>query len=362
MSDWLITREAAKRAANLHGDALDFQVDALIQSVSDELHGRPASLLHQHFFPVTAERKYRWPQRDNMGQGGTLFLDADGHVGNLLDLTGLTKDDDTATAIATGDVILASSAGPPYHKIEIDQSSAAFFSFLGTVQEAVRVTGRWGYSEATLAAGRLDGALSEAAVTMLVTNGALIDVGQTIKIGTESIFVSARTDADLGINTHGSTGAMSALLTDTTLTLVTNPGDAVVVGEILRIGSERMRVTAINTTSSFEAERAWDGTTLAAHSTGDDVFIFRTFTIERGVNGTTDAGQSDDAAIVKYDPPSDIQRYCLAEVVSRLAQEQAGYGRFIGTGDGAVEVRGRALDALRHGIIGRYRHRTMGAA
>ena len=362
MANWLITREAVKRATKITGDALDFQVDAVIQAVADELHGRPSSLLHTSFFPITEIRKYTWPQQIGIGRSDTLFLDADGHVGDLVALTALTKDDTAVTAIATSDVILAPAGGPPYYKIEIDQSSAAFFSFKNTPQEAVRATGRWGYSENTLAAGNLDGSLSAGAVSMAVTDGSKINVGQMLLIETETVFVSERTDADMGINTHGSTGAMTADKTDATLTLASAPTDAVTVGEVLRIASERMRVTAINTTSSFEVERSHDGTTLAAHSTGDDVFIFRTFTVERAINGTTDALHADNTAITKYDPPSDLQRYALAEVVSRIAQEQAAYGRTIGGGEGAVEWRGPMLSGMRKGIAARYRHATIGAA
>ena len=151
MSEWYTTREAIKAAGKLDGDGVNPQIDALIESWSRDVDGRT----HRFFLPLTELRNFDWPQPHNP-HSSILFVDQD-----LLSVSALTKDDDDVTAIAASDFFLEpQNEGPPFHKIEIDRSSSAFFSFKNTTQRAIRVTGDWGFSAATLAAGAIDTGLA----------------------------------------------------------------------------------------------------------------------------------------------------------------------------------------------------------
>jgi len=93
--------------------------------------------------------------------------------------------------------------------------------------------------------------------------------------------------------------------------------------------------------------RAYDGSTLAAHTDDDAIHIKRSLTVERAVNGTTAASIADNAAVSKYEPPFEIVEWCIQEVIATIHQETGGMGRSVGAGDGAREVTGRELSDMR---------------
>lgn len=343
MANWLTTRGAVMRAAQIEGSNLAPRVDAAIAAASVYVEQE----LRTNILPLTATRNYRWPKQRSALSGTVLMLDAP-----LLAATSVTKDGDTVTAIAAADYYLEpANEGPPYWWIEIDQSSSAFFDTGLTPQRAVRVTGRWGEDETTAAAGNLNGAIGTTSATSIsLTRGDVADVGSTLLVGSEQLFVSDRTDEDISQNLGADIAATKSVKT---VTLGGAPTDAVRVGEVLRIASERMRVEAVNTTTSFEVERSYAGTTIAAHSSGADVYVERTYTVVRGVNGTTAATASDDAAVTVYAIPADIEQWARAEAIALLLQDRSGWGREVGTGEGQREFRGNELARYRKTVMQR---------
>mgnify|MGYP003643708631 CR=1 FL=1 len=347
MGHWYTSREAVKNAAGIEGSAANAIVDLAIEAASRRIDGD----CRQWFIPITETRKY--DARHPTLRGRFLTLDAP-----LISISAFTDQGDEAVAVASTEYrLLSENHGVPYHTLELllDVTDSAFAADPDTHQQSLRITGLWGAANDTISAGDVGSNQDGSETTLVVTDGSSVEVGDSLLIGSEQELVTNRTDADLGINTNGSTGAMDADKTDKTLTLASAPTDPVKVGEVLRIGSERMLVEAINTTTSFEVERAHDGTTLAAHSTGDDVFIFRTFTVERNANGSTVATHSDGATITRYRAPIEIANYCLALAVSEFHQARAGYGRTIGVSEGQQEFRGTYLKSLRDLAINPHR-------
>ena len=333
MSNWYSTREAVKAAGRITGSGSNAQIDALLEGASRHIDART----HRWFIPRTELRNFEWPQPHNPSSN-TLYTEWD-----LLSVTTLTKDDDTATVIAAADFFLEpQNEGPPFYKIEIDRASSAFFSFLLTTQRAVRVTGSWGFSDATVTAGDLGSGLctGTVATSMVAKVGARVDVGNTLLIESEQVFVSDRSAADLSQDTAT---AMTKDKTATTVTLDGAPTDPVQVGCVFSIDSEDMRVIKVTSTTVFEVERGWDATPLAAHVCNSCVFIYRTFTITRGVNGTTAATHADNVAMTKYTPDSRVQDWTRARVLNQVKQEVSGYGRTVGAGESAIELSGSAL-------------------
>ena len=353
MANFYITRGMVKRSAQIGGDSLDAIVDEQIEAASREID----RLTSRRFIPLTAAKSYDWPQKDPR-RAWVLYLEED-----LLSVSSLTKDGTDVTAIASTDYFLEPSVlGPPYSRIEIDLGSTSFYSAKDTHQRQVVVTGSWGYSNDTVAASQLNGALSTTTATaMSLDDGSKADVGDTLLLESEQVFINARTSEDLGVNTHGTTGAMTASMTDKTLTVDGAPTNAVVAGEVLRIGSERLYVEAINSTTSFEVTRAYDGSALAAHSIGDDVFAFRSYTIQRGVNGTTAATHVDNTAASRYQAPADIRNLCLALAVGYYQATRGGWTGIVGGPEGQTETRMSALNRLRKDVQAQYRRYAIGA-
>jgi len=241
-----------------------------------------------------------------------------------------------------------------YNRIEIDESSTAAYESGDTPQRSISVAGSWGWGNTTSSAGSVDdsGGISSSDTTLIVSDASLIAVGDTLLIDSEQIFISNRDFAakDSILLNMGSNLAA----TNATITVTIDGSHGIVAGEIIRIDSEQMYVISVST-NDLTVIRAFDGSVLASHNDDAAIHVNRTLTIERGVNGTTAASHSDSASISKYSPDADIVRWCLAEALATWHQEHSGWGRSIGTGDGATELDGRELSQLRQSMVSYYR-------
>jgi hypothetical protein len=339
---WYTSREATKAAVRIDGAQINALVDAKVEAASEDIE----RLLGRRFIPYTATKQYRWPSTRNRN-AYCLELDED-----LIAVTALTKATDDATAIAAADYFLEPvNTGPPYDRIEIDLSSSEYFTWEDTPQRAVRVTGRWGYGEDTKAAGVLENAITDAAATTLdVLDASKVNVGDTLKIDSEQLFVSERSTFD---TTADLNDTLTAGVNDVTVTVT--DGTKVKQGEVILIDSEKMLVESI-TGNNLTVQRAYDKSVLAAHSgAGVNVYAYRTLTVVRGINGTTAATHLDAAAITKFAPPADIVELCTAEAVAKLQQDRSGWTGQMGGGEGNVNVQPLDVSELRKQIMAKYR-------
>jgi len=349
MSSWYCSREAVKRAAGIDGGDRDFVVDRLIETASRILD----RLTRRYFIPRTETRYYPWPPLQ-ASRSHILWLDQD-----LISVTTLqTQAQDTSpTIISSSDYFLEPiNTGPPYNRIEIDLSSSAAWEAGDTPQRSISVLGSWGYDNETEGGGTVASGLasSAAATSFVCSDGSRINVGNTLLIESEQLFVSERTSAALAAILID--GALTADKSEVSVTVDT--GHSLHVGEVILVGSERMYVEVAGTTV-LTVIRAYDGSVLAAHANDTAVHVFRTLTVERGVNGTTAATHANATAISVYTPPLEIQTLCIAEAIAAYHQERSGWGREIGSGEGQREWSGRALDDLRKRVQKIYRRARM---
>jgi hypothetical protein len=283
-----------------------------------------------------------------------LWLDQD-----LLSVTTLqTKAQDSSpTTISSSDYFVEpNNLGPPYDRIEIDLSSSAAFEAGDTPQRSISVAGSWGYSNNTRSAGTVGSGLSSSATATSFVHvpalAGLLDVGDTLLIESEQVFISEVASA-AEVNSDQINGALTASQSETSITLDTSSGARYQPGEVILVDSERMFIESISG-DVLTVIRGYDGSTLAAHNTDTGIYVFRTFTIQRGVNGTTAATHADAKAISAYVPELEIQQLCMAEMLAAFHQESAGWGRSIGVGDAAVEFSGKSLSGLRKSTVAMY--------
>jgi len=268
------------------------------------------------------------------------------------------------TTISASDYFLEPANPEPdgnsrYNRIEIDESSTAAFEAGDTPQRSISVAGSWGWSNATQSAGSVDdsGGISSSDTTLVVSDASVCDVGDTLLIDSEQIFVSGRDFAARGSILLNMGSNLAATNATTTVTIDGSHG--IVAGEVIRIDSEQMYVISVST-NDLTVVRAFDGSVLASHNDDAAIHVNRTLTIERGMNGTTAASHSDSASITRYRPDADIARWALAEALATWHQEHSGWGRSIGTGDAATELTGRELTQLRQSMVGYYRRAREG--
>ena len=341
---WYATREAVKAAAGIKGPAENADIDEKLEAGSEDVE----EFLGRAFIPETAERRYRWPPRN--GGGATLRIPRQ----DLIAVTQLqTKAEDTSptTLIANDYFLEPFNDGPPFTRIEIDASSTASFEAGDTAQRSIGVTGRYGFREDTVAAGTVSSGLasSDAAVSMVCSDSSLIDVGDTLLIESDALFISEKTLVDVAADLNDN--SVTASINNVSITL--DDGSKVLQGEVITLDSERMLIESISS-NVLTVERAVDGSTLAAHSTGINVFAPRTLTVVRGVNGVTAATHANSTAITKYAPPADIRGYVIAYVIFERHQDSTGRTGVSGGDQGGVETKGFSVWAKRNALIEKY--------
>ena len=324
-----VTRETVQHVLN-QADSVrnNRRIDAVIQSGSRDAEG----WLHRRFYPTLATR-YPGPERI-----AGRWLDLDHIDYELLSVTSLVLDGTTA---GVSDYYLhpeTSGQGRGYTSIRaVPAGSLAWPS----TERAIAVSGTFGSSDATRAAGSLAAAIaSTTAASLTLSDSSLAGVGDLITIGTERMIVIEKEQLDTGATVSS---AVAASATDTTIEV--SSGALVKQGEMILIGAERMFVEAV-TGNTLVVKRAQNASTLAAHASPDVVYAPRLAAVERGVTGTAAATHLISAAIRRNDPPSLVAELALAFALNNLEQGRAGYAREVGQGEGAREAGGRGIKAV----------------
>jgi hypothetical protein len=97
-------------------------------------------------------------------------------------------------------------------------------------------------------------------------------------------------------------------------------------------------------------KRAWDGSTIAAHTAGATIYAPRTLTVTRGALGTTAAAHATSSTAYRWDPPGPVRQLVIAEALTDLLQGRSGYARTAGSGENERETSGRGLADLRQRV------------
>lgn len=311
------TREQVKRALDVAEVARNNgQVDRAIEAGADSIDGgvdRIGGLMRRRFYPEQRTLTFDWPKP--YVRPWRIWLDQY----ELISVTTLTAG---GTTIAGGDIKLYPTGGPPYSRLEVSLGSSATLQAGDTHQQAISLAGLYGYNDNQAAAGALAEALDASETAVDVTDSSRIGVGDLITVDDERMLVTDKTMLDTGQNLGGSGLTAQA----NSVTVAVTDGTAYAVDEILLIDSERMLIVDI-VGNNLTVKRSWDGTVLAAHSAGADIFAPRTLTVERGAVGTTAATHADTTAVTRHVPPALIRDLNVAEALVELLGETSGYAR-----------------------------------
>jgi hypothetical protein len=354
---FLASRESVKIALDAPSTArADAHLDRTLAAVTGLIEN---TILHRSFAPTTATRFFDWPNETQRSRSWRLWLDHN----EVISVATLTAG---GTVIPASDYFLEPvNDGPPYTAIEINlgstgTSSFSTSSFAGsdTHQRAVQVDGVFGHSATETPAGALAAAVATTTATSItVDTPGLVGVGHVLRVGTERMIVTERTWSDTTQNVGG-----PLVDQNSDVTIAVTDGTAFLAGETILIDSERMLITDV-AGNTLTVKRAWDGSVLAAHSTGADVFHSDTLTVTRGALGTTAVTHLLADPIVRHVVPELVESLAIAEAITIGQNDQAGWARTIGQGDGQREAAGRNLKALRQDVRNAYgrtnRHRAI---
>lgn len=331
MGIWYVTREGVKSAVeNVSTRARDnASVDRAIDAASRAAEGICGGRV---FYPTTGTRSVRWP--DPQGSAvERLWLDFD-----LISLTSITTDNGD-TVLTPADVLLEpNESGPPYDRLEVDLSTSAVWSAGDTWQRAVRIVGVFGYGQDEEAAGALASSPNASTTAVTVTDASLTGVGDILRVGTERMRVTGRTWA-----TSAQTLTAGITADKAVTSFAVADGTALHTGEEVLVDAEKMLITDIAGNTIIVTRST---TNLAVHLTGATVYAARALTVVRGVLGTTAAAHTAADPLLAYRAPSLVRQYVLAQSVATLNQQGAAYAAQAGSGDNQREVTGRALVQL----------------
>lgn len=327
------TREDVKNALDFKQTArADRQIDRALHTASRGVD----ALCRRRFYPEVTTKSWDWPNAQR-ARPWRLWLDEN----ELISVTEVTTGGDDVPLEAV--FLEPNQYGPPYNQVQLDTSSATSGWIGGdTHQRTITITGLYGHRDDETTLGTTAGALDDTATTVGVDAGtsAQVGVGSLLRLDTERVIVTGRTQADTGQTLAGDIDAQAK-----TVLIPVSDGTAFAVEETILIDGERLLIVDI-AGDNLIVRRAWDGSTIAAHTTGATVYAPRTLTLTRGVLGTTAAAHSS-GAVHRFDPPSLVHQLALAEAINVLLQEQAGWFRTATGGSTSREATLEALTALR---------------
>lgn len=321
----------------------------IVREIQGASRGIEGSVL-RYFYPSVSTQTFDWPDHQYAAPW-RLWLDG-------RELTSVTQvlaagQDITSSVLLRPDD--APLRGQPFTKLEIDLSSNASFNAGATFQRSISVTGTFGYCAGEQPGGTLAAAFTDTTgTTGTVSDSSLVGVGAIVRVDTERMAITGKALASTGVTL---TPNLTAANNNTTF-LVSN--GSLLGYESITIDGESMLIQTIagNTVTVL---RAWDGTTLAAHTGGATIYAPRQVTVERGVLGTTAATHATNAPVNVHVVPPLIRELCIAETLSTLTQSRRGFTQILkraGSGKGggpgdALEV-STALDDLRTRVCERY--------
>ncbi len=331
------TRERVKRLADIKLTARnDQQVDDAIEAASDSVDG----LLHRVFYPTVTTRYFDWPNFDYAYPWRLWLNDKE-----LADVTA------NVPVVTSGGQVIPSAAcnfepvnsGPPFTYLELRRDMPYSFGVGQTPQRDVGISGTFGYWTRTQPGGALASAMGDTTgTTATVTNGAAVDVGDNILVGSERMLVTDRQMVSTGQTQQGS-GVSTAMKNDELLQVA--DGTAFSPQEIVQLDAEQLLVVSV--TGNFLAViRAWNGTTLAVHS-GATVYALRQLTVVRGALGTVPAAHAGSTAVVVAVVPPLVRQLAEAEAIVAVAQQVGAYAQVQGDGQSKVVKIGQGLPDLR---------------
>lgn len=331
MGIWYCTREDVKSALDVKETARN---NSLVDDAIEQASRSVDSQMNRVFYPTLATRKFDWPPEFPV-RSYRLWLDAN-EVITVSDLSS------NGVSFDPSDYLLEPvNYGPPYDRIELNQGVSSSFNVGSTWQQNVHVTGLFGYDNVTAPAGALAGDLDDSETAVDVTDSSVVGVGSLLLVDDERMVVTGKSQLDTGQNIAADLASSKG----TTLVGVAD-GTAIQVGEVILVDAEKMLVVDI-AGNNLIVERAYDGSVLAAHTMGADVYAPRTLTVQRAVLGTTAATHSNGTAVVAQVYPGLIKALTVAEAINEFEQKSSAYARTVGSGDNARPAPGQGVDDIR---------------
>lgn len=337
MGIWYTTLESVKSDLDFKSTARnDAQVRRAIEGASRSVE----TLTRRIFYPLLATRSFDWPS-DRSPTSYRLWLEEN----EIISLTSVTSGDES---ISLSDVVLYPNDGPPYDRVELLRSSSASFGQGDDIQNDVALLALYGYQNEETNVAVTTSSLAVTGTSLDVDDSSLVGTGTVLRIDSERLVVTAKSMIDTTVNIGGDLTASKA----DQLVAVAD-GTAFAEDEVILVDAEKMLIVEI-AGDNLVVTRAWDGSTLATHTTGADIYAPRRLTVSRAALGTTAASHASGATAVAWVVPGLVEELTAAEALNTLIQKSSAYSGSTGSGDSARRLSQSALQELRDRVAATY--------
>ena len=170
------------------------------------------------------------------------------------------------------------------------------------------IVGRWGMYEEMADLGITVASQLIGAKTLVVTNGSLLSPGMVLLIESEQEMVTAGNGGPGSVDGTVATSQVTSAITADVETIPVTNGAEFNQGETFRVDFENFKIRMI-AGNNLLCSRGWNGTTKNTHVINSPMYVYRTFTVSRAMNGTTAAAHTS-AAISRYVIPEDVNWLC----------------------------------------------------
>jgi hypothetical protein len=190
------------------------------------------------------------------------------------------------------------------------------------VPNGIVITGAWGKYNVSEDTGQTvqNDPLAADGTDLIVLDGSKISPGMVLLIGAEQALVTGTKDPTENVTT------LSTAVDQITEAFTLADETLVNKGELLRFDLEDVLVKGKNaTTHQIYVKRGYNDTAKVAHEASTPVDVYRTFSIIRGVNGTTAVEHAKDTAISRYKPPEQINTLCKQIACNLQGMDETGY-------------------------------------
>lgn len=202
----------------------------------------------------------------------------------------------------------------PYTRIEIGSGS----------WDEAEITGEWGkYSELE----QIEGTVTQliAAKSLTATNGSLLSPGMVLQIEAEQELIIDWGSPTLAVSQLN--GAVDAAQEE----LIVDNGAEFNEREVIQLSTEDCYIRMIRGNTLVVA-RGWNNTTKQSHLENAAISVYRSFAVERAVNGTVAAAHAD-AAISRYLVPADVNWLCRQIAGLMHKKAQSGFAGKVGNAE-----------------------------
>lgn len=338
---WYCTRESVK--APLSEQETARSNDAIDAAIEQGARDVEALCARDTFAPILATKRYDFPSRTGSPLTYRLWID------DLLSITTFTSEGGAVTLTPSQYTLEPNGSGPPYNRIELALGGTGSFDAGASWQQALAITGLWASARDTRKTiGTLAGSLaaSTSATASMSWTTARFGVGDILIIDDERMIITERTFVDSGQNLAADLGSSEA---DTQVSAPDGTGYA--VEEIISIGGERMRIVDI-TSNTLVVKRGWDGSQVAAHTSGADIYALTGVELDRAACGSTLAAHNSGATVQRWVPPGLVATLNRAYAINTLLGERSGWARTLSVNsDTAIELSGRGIAKLERDVL-----------